>query len=123
MPEGQSARDRAGGQISVVARHFDGGIAVVPAGEVDIATAPVIEEEIHQAAIGHDLVALDLSQVTFMDSTGLQLMIAADRDLRERGGRLIVITGPPQVARLLALTRADEQLTVVEDLDAWLSDR
>ncbi len=116
MPVGQSAGDASGGPISVLSRRYDGGIAIVPWGEIDIATAPAIEEALRRARNEHDTVALDLRQVSFMDSTGLQMMLAVDHEMRERGGRLIVVTGPPQVDRLLALTGVAERLTVVDDL-------
>ena len=84
-------------------------------GEVDLATAPTVERELLRVEESHELVALDLSQTSFMDSTGLQMMIGADRRMRERGGRFVVIQGPEPIQRLLSLTQVGDYLELISD--------
>jgi stage II sporulation protein AA (anti-sigma F factor antagonist) len=57
-------------------------------------------------------VVLDLTALEFLDSTGLGVLIRANRDLREAGGALRVRSPQPQVRRVLDITGAGEWLSV-----------
>jgi anti-sigma B factor antagonist len=68
---------------------------VVVSGEIDMATAPMLERELTAAMETHDgPVVLDLRDVTFFDSSGLRVAIVAHRELMERGRRLAVVCDP-----------------------------
>jgi anti-anti-sigma factor len=54
---------------------------------------------------GMRTLAVDLSDVTFLSLSTLRLLLAADRRLRARGGRLCLLRPNPRVQRLLAITR------------------
>jgi anti-anti-sigma factor len=58
---------------------------------------------------------LDLSDLAFLDSTGLRLMITADARAREEGRQLAVVRPNDMIRRVLRLTRLDERLNIVED--------
>lgn len=88
-------------------------------GELDLATAPKLEDElksIEQAA--PPLIVLDLRPLAFMDSSGLRALLAADARAREAGRRLVLIRGDERVQRVLRITRLDERLEIVDDVDA-----
>lgn len=74
-------------------------------GSLDIATAPTVRAALSEAtqAGGHHLI-VDLTQLEFLDSTGLGVLIGAHRRAAEHGGsfRLIVSEGP--ISRLLNIT-------------------
>jgi anti-anti-sigma factor len=95
-------------ECTVVA--YDGGHLVTIAGEVDLATAPQLADVLTECADGD--VRLDLSSVTFMDSSGLRTLLVTHRSFRERGRRL-VICGPVDrvVHRTMEITGAAEVLT------------
>lgn len=93
------------------------GVVVALHGELDIATAPVAEEELRRAEASQDLIVLDLGGLSFIDSTGLRLMIGADRRAHERGGSFVVIHAVPQVQRLLDLSGVAGHLQVIDSLD------
>jgi anti-anti-sigma factor len=77
------------------------GALVTIAGEIDIATVPRLRAALAAAELtGSDAVVADLSDVSFLDSTGLSVFLTLDRDLRERGARL-AIACPEGPARLL----------------------
>jgi anti-sigma B factor antagonist len=84
-------------------------------GELDISTATRLEDDLRRIeAEGPELIVLDLQQLTFMDSTGLRLLITADARAREDGRRVAIVQGNEMVQRVLRLTRLDERLTIVE---------
>ena len=84
---------------------------VVVSGEVDLCTAPRLEERLrdcHEAGVS---VMLDLEQVEFMDAAGLRVLLDADE--RSAPGDFSVTPGSPQVQRLFELTGAEAVLHVV----------
>jgi anti-sigma B factor antagonist len=83
-------------------------------GELDIATAPRLEQTLAQA--NAQRVVLDLRELTFTDSCGVHLIIDGTIRADESGRRLILVRGPSQVDRVLTLTGASEVLEIV-DLD------
>jgi anti-sigma B factor antagonist len=89
----------------------DFGAVVAIAGEVDLATAPRVSSALASTRdFKADRVIVDLSGVTFMDSTGLGVLLTFDRELRARGGRL-TIACPDGPARLLfEVTGVEETL-------------
>jgi len=80
-------------------------------GELDPHTAPTLAEEIDTlVAEGVTEVVLVLSGLGFVDSSGLRVIISADRDLAEKGGRLVLRAPSDNVKRLLEITGLLEHL-------------
>jgi anti-sigma B factor antagonist len=93
----------------------DGAVRVALSGDLDLSTAPRAERAIDEA---HDrsprLMVLDLRGLEFMDSTGLRVMVSADKRARRAGRRAVIIQGPPAVRRVFEITRLDERLEIVD---------
>ena len=102
----------ADGQFSISSRRLDRGILVVLSGDVDLATARVVEAELTRAEASEDLVVLDLSQVSFMDSTGMRMIVWAHQRLRKSGGSLEIVHLPTQVKRLFELVGILDHLNI-----------
>lgn len=84
-------------------------------GELDLATAATLEEELRAAeASDAQTIVLDLSGLTFMDSTGLRAVLVADRRLSLAGRRLALVRGPSAVDRVFTLTGADRRLNFLD---------
>jgi anti-sigma B factor antagonist len=79
---------------------------VHPEGELDIANVPALREEWLSVIddVQPDLLVIDLSAVTFLDSTALAAIVAVHKRQREHGGRLIVSNANPRVAKIFGLT-------------------
>jgi len=108
--------------FSVTIEESAGAVQVTLAGEFDISTAPRLEEALRRVEADRPAVlAIDLSRLDFMDSTGLRLLIGADSRARAAGRRLVVIQGNEMVQRVLRLTRLDERLEIVADSSALAS--
>lgn len=90
-------------------------------GELDLASSGTLEEAIAGAdSSGLALLALDLSAVDFMDSSGLAVLVKTHQRAHDAGRRFGVINCSPQVQRLLTLTGVDERIAVVGSLDELL---
>jgi anti-sigma B factor antagonist len=75
-------------------------------GEVDISTVALLEERIDAALEGGSQLVLDLTGVSFIDSTGLRLVISTRQRLTEDGELALVVADGP-VTRLLEITGLD----------------
>ena len=101
--------------LRVQSTEQDDALVLALAGEFDLASAQLVDEELARAQESHPIVILDLSQVTFMDSTGLQVVLRVDERMRESGSSLLVVPGSPQVQRLFELTGAIDRLQLTPD--------
>jgi anti-anti-sigma factor len=105
--------------------HRAGGDALVLAlrGEVDMATAGMVKQAATKAITddGYRRLVLDLSQVSFMDSSGLHAIVDAQRAMQAAGGQVKVVNGSPSLARIFELTGLNRLLTVVPDREAALA--
>lgn len=83
------------------------------AGELDMHTSPALQERLDALAAGEPpKVALDLSEVPFMDSSSLGMLVVYHKRLLERGGTLALIgvAGSPQ--KVLSITGIDRVIPV-----------
>jgi anti-anti-sigma factor len=102
--------------LEVETSEENGAVRIALAGELDISTAPRVEEELERVEpSGPAVVVLDLRDLVFMDSTGLRLVVSADARAREKGRRLAVVRGPEAVQRIFRVTRLEERLDMVDD--------
>ncbi len=108
-------REAAGAFGCQLDESSEGVVRVVMTGELDLATAPDLKRALHRAHARGRLMVLDLRNVSFCDSTGLELIVRANQQAREEGRRLVIVRGPEQIQRLFALTGVEEQLEIVED--------
>jgi anti-anti-sigma factor len=76
-------------------------------GELDMFTAPALEQAIADvlAGAGDAGIELDMTGVSFMDSTGLRALLAARQRADSAGCRLRLVGAAPSVRRVLELTR------------------
>jgi anti-sigma B factor antagonist len=82
-------------------------------GEVDVYTAPMLREQIRElAANGAVHLIADLSQVDFLDSTGLGVLVGGLKRIREAGGSLALSITAPRLLRIFQITGLTNVLTV-----------
>ncbi len=103
--------------LQVEAHRHDGLAHVVLSGELDLSTVEKVEQELARVeGEGPSIVALDLSRLTFLDSSGLRLIVSADQRARRESRRFVVVRGPDTVQRVFSITHLDEQLELVDDI-------
>jgi len=93
-----------GSEFSVSATQSDGVTVAVLTGEIDLASCTRLGQQLTEIVATGDRVELDMSNVAFMDSTGLRVLVAAKEDSRRRGGSLVVTAASEPVRRLLEIT-------------------
>jgi anti-anti-sigma factor len=86
-------------------------------GELDLATAPGLEAEFERvgALDGIERVIVDLRELAFLDSTGLEAIVKFDARSRAAGVEVAVVRGPRAVERLFAVMQLDRRLRIVDD--------
>jgi anti-sigma B factor antagonist len=113
-------------ELNIDLRTADGGETLVfkLRGSLDLATAPTVRAALVDATEkgDHNLI-VDLTQLEFLDSTGLGVLIGAHRRTAERNGtfRLVINDGP--ISRLLNITGLIAVFAVYHSLDDARRDR
>ncbi len=88
---------------------------VVLAGELDIAAEAGATAALTGAIGDGGVLVADLRELTFLDSTGVRVLLTADLHAKERGVRFGVARSDGMVRRLLEVTRIEERFPVVDD--------
>jgi anti-anti-sigma factor len=97
----------------------DGLVRVALVGELDLSTVAKVQEELRRVeASAPATMVVDLSKLTFLDSTGLRCIVTADERARAEGRRIVIVRGPDAVQRVFAITRLEERLEMVDDVDS-----
>ncbi len=73
-------------------------------GELDIGSADALRQALDSAEAEGAIVRLDASDVLFLDSTALGVLLASAQRLSARGGRLELMNASPAVRRILDMT-------------------
>lgn len=108
------------GAFAIDVLHAGDGIAVVAlAGELDMAATPALRAHVDAAAGGRGFV-IDLTEVTFVDSSMLKELLRAVAELDRYETRFVIAGVPEAVQRLFDLTRTREMFTIAPDRAAAL---
>jgi anti-anti-sigma factor len=115
MPDIGDPAELRSTEFSVEQRSDGGEMVLVLSGELDLSSAPELERALTEiGAQAGDRVVFDLSHLSFMDSTGVSVLVRAKQDA-DAGGRSIAVRQPTgQVRRLLELVGLLDRLEVEE---------
>lgn len=111
-------------ELSIDLRNDEGTLVFKLRGSLDLATAPTVRAALSDATEkGSNDLVVDLTQLEFLDSTGLGVLIGAHRRAAEHGGtfRLIVSEGP--ISRLLNITGLIGVFNVYRSIEDARGDR
>jgi anti-sigma B factor antagonist len=96
-------------ELDLKVEDTDAGRVVHVRGELDLASAPALSTLLAEAAEeGDAAVTLDLSEVSFIDSSALRALVLAGRDLTARGRTLQIGPRSEMVSRVLTMTSLDQ---------------
>ncbi len=99
-------------------------IVVSAVGEVDLATVDALRSELESASRvwGCRRVIADLTEVDFMDSTGLGVLVGARRRMRKAEGELCLVVPRAPLLKLFRLTNLDRVFLIYPSVNAALAD-
>lgn len=86
-------------------------------GEIDVHTAPQMRDQIAEALRSEPRVVVDARQVTFMDSTGINVLFEAYKRATEDGGWLRLVAREGAVLKVLRLCGLDTKIPVHSSLE------
>ncbi len=97
----------------------DAAPVLVVHGEIDVSTAPELHARLRDLVEqGHAVVIVDLSDVLFVDSTALSVLVSARAQQRERGGDLRLVITEPRVLKVFAITGLHDLFSIYADVAA-----
>ena len=83
-------------------------------GELDVATVPRLADPLREAiAAGKTAMVIDLGELTFLDSTGLMVLLNGLRRVMRQGGNLVIVCTNPTVLRWFHVTRLETTFDIV----------
>ena len=103
-------------------RRFADAVVVSPVGRIDQSSADTFMEalapHLERCAAGEDRLVLDLSDLEYISSAGLRVLMLAAKQTKARGGTLLVTGLQPLVKEILEISR----FTMVLDITPSLRD-
>ncbi|MHB8681541.1 MAG: STAS domain-containing protein [Acidimicrobiales bacterium] len=102
-----------------VAETERGGVPVLAVrGEVDVSTAPELRERLLALAEqGKSLAVVDLTEVSFVDSTALGVLVSGVKRLRNSGGDLRLVVTQPHISKVFEITGLTEVFAIFPTVD------
>ena len=99
------------GELSIRVERHDGESFLALYGELDVASAPLLDRELNRAIASTPTIVVDLSALEFIDSNGIRSLLSASRI---KGRDVCYLRPPPDVARILQMVGADECLRYLD---------
>ena len=90
-------------------------------GRLDASSASDLKDSLKRAAeTGTIYQVIDMADVNFIDSSGLSVLVAVYKTVREKGGSIVLVDVGPQVQVALELTRLDQVFPTYADVETGL---
>ena len=104
---------------AIATRTVDGCVVVTPTGALDVATSPALHTWVHRCLDeGATLLVLDLSEVEFIDSTALRVLVSVHKRLRDtESGGFSVVCPHARIRRIFDLTALDRVFILTDTVD------
>ncbi|GAA3746316.1 anti-sigma B factor antagonist [Spinactinospora alkalitolerans] len=109
--------------LQITIRNHDDGTVIVLDGEIDIAT----EDEFHRAVLDamsaeqHGRVVLDCTRLSFIDSSGLRVLIQCHKAGKEHDSRVFIAAASERVTQILHVTAIDTRIPVYPTVESALA--
>ncbi len=105
--------------LEFASRRIGPDAVVAVRGEIDNATAPQLRGAL-LAALDSDTrrIVVDLSEIDFVDSSGLGALVGARKQADQSGATLVIVCPKPHVRRLFEISRLDAVLPLYDELAA-----
>ena len=94
-----------------------GAAIVVLKGDVDLESSPAAREVLLKSVDGAGKVLVDLSSVTYIDSSGVASLVEALQAAKRNGGKFALVAASDPTRRVLELARLDKVFTMYTTVD------
>jgi anti-anti-sigma factor len=78
-------------EFRIAQQQAEGRVRISVSGEVDLASTPLLEQAVEEAAAAAPAIELDLHEVSFIDSTGIRAVLRAKSLCSERGVEFLLV--------------------------------
>ena len=104
-------------EFSITAADRDGRAHLTLRGELDLATAPELEQLVNESLDAGNEVVVDLRALEFMDSSGIRVLVAAHARAARVGARLFIVRAASgsAVAKIVEVSGLDGELNIAND--------
>lgn len=98
---------------------LDNGIRLIKlSGRLDMAGTNLIEQQFVQSCAGDNVfVLVDLSQVSYLSSIGIPMLITSAKAVASHGGRMALLNPPANVKLVLDITGVANMVRIYKDLE------
>lgn len=109
-------------ELEIPDTETDGWTVVAASGEIDVATAPALREQLTSLVEdGKSQLVVDLEEVDFIDSTGLGVLVGAIRRARAADGDLRLVCTNSRLLKVFDVTGLGAVFTIADSLDDAVS--
>jgi anti-sigma B factor antagonist len=103
--------------LTIDVRDAGGACVLVLAGELDLASSPDLTERAETLLADGNTLVLDLTKLSFIDSTGLGAIAGIDRSAKKAGTTLSLVAGPASVQRVFDVSGTMDAFTWIDPPD------
>ncbi|MDO5503998.1 MAG: STAS domain-containing protein [Actinomycetia bacterium] len=105
-------------QVTVTTSQHDGVFVLAFGGDIDVASAVTVRDALDRViAAGHHTIVLDLSEVRFLDSTGLGVMVGRLKAVRDLEGDMHLVCTSRRIQRVMSITGLDDVFAIHASVD------
>ena len=109
--------------MAVDMREVDGFAVVALSGDIDLQSSPAVRQQLLSCFERHDRVIVDLSGVTYIDSSGVASLVEAFQLARKKNGTFSLVKVSNAVMRVLSLARLDRVFSIHPTVEAAVAAR
>ena len=109
-------------RLETALREVDGTTVLDVTGEIDVYTAPQFKDAVNGIiAAGQKHLVVNMTDVTYMDSSGFGALLSATRRLRPQGGTVNLVKVSSAIDRILRITRLNTVFATYDSIDEALA--
>ena len=109
------------GELSMTVRRERGVVIAEVTGDIDISTVSGLRERLLELADSGEPLIVDLNGVSFIDSTGLGVLVGVSRRAAVHGASVHAVCSQPHTRKLLWLTGVDRRIPLSATVDGALT--
>lgn len=118
---GSGLRDDPISPLACTVRALDGAMCLSVSGDLDLASVPLLLGHLNRAAEGTANIIVDLSGLRYIDSSGINTLLAAGKIFARKGHRIVLAAVSPMMLRLLRIINLEQAMPIFPTVEAALA--